>query len=332
MNPLFERKLYSDPVPVTSLMLALEEKESDYHDETIAIEKLFMDSTTGNMVIKNGAYNYEEYLLQDQALQLLLTKLKVPCEYAKRCPHDLLASNVNHWLSRYPKSLFIRFDRNEIRSILTQRYNPVSNLEMVRLLYNNIKDQDIGVRYEITPSRFIAQFISLEKVTGTEVGDPCQYGIHLCNSETGHASAGIKGLILRLICSNGLVSPFTHNSWSRTHRSQTDLILDEMESSILSITSELPEILRIFYSTREILFSEPAKVIKGVSAHFKLTDAQQEEVQKHVTGNNLYSLVNAFTHAGSHKNDLSMVAREQLQEVGGKLITFDRYRLQNLAA
>jgi len=35
---------------------------------------------------------------------------------------------------------------------------------------------------------------------------------------------------------------------------------------------------------------------------------------------------------GSHENDLSLKAREELQAVGGKLITFDQKRIQNLVA
>ncbi len=332
MNTTLDRKLYADPVPVATLIQALEEKQKDYTDCVIDSNKFFMDSTTGNMVVKNGAYNYEEHEMQNQALQLLLARLKVPGSYAKRCPSDLLSENVNHWLSRYNKQLFIRYDKQQIRSVLTPRYNVVGNLEMVEKLYQNTEDKDLSVRYEISPTRFIAQFVSFEKHPGSDVGDPCYYGIHLCNSETGHSSAVIKGLIMRLACTNGLISPSVNNSWARTHRSQSELILDEMAESIRTVTSELPEILRAFYKTRDISLNNMEQTVKSISTQYKLSEAQQEEVLKHVEGSNLYSLVNAFTHAGSHQNDLSLIAREELQVVGGKLISMDRTRLERLSA
>ena len=332
MNKNIERKLYSDPVPVETLINALEEKETDYHDDTIDSGKLFMDSTTGNMVVKNGSYSYDEYPMQDQAQQMLLMKLRMPHSYAKRCPTELLSENVNHWLAQYQKQLFVRFDRNEIRSVLTPKYNPVSNLEIVKRLYENSNYQDLTVRYEVTPSRFVAQFISPEKAEGVQVGDPCQYGIHLCNSETGYSSVRVKGLILRLICQNGLVSPVTHNSWSRTHRSQSEVILEELESTIETVNTELPRVLQAFYKTREILLPKPREIIEGISAKFKLSKIQQEEVQNNLTGNSLYNVINAYTHAGSHQNQLTLKAREELQEIGGQLISMDRSLLEKLAA
>ena len=98
------------------------------------------------------------------------------------------------------------------------------------------------------------------------------------------------------------------------------------------MNTELPKVLQAFYKTREILLPKPREIIEGISAKFKLSKIQQEEVQNNLIGNSLYNVINAYTHAGSHQNQLTLKAREELQEIGGQLISMDRSLLEKLAA
>ena len=114
------RKLYGDLVPLHQLLDHLHEREQHFHDEIVPADRIEMVPTTGELLIQNGAY--QEHQLQDQALGLLGSRLRIPGEYLKRCPSELRAENINTWLGRLgSKPLLVRYDGDPLEPLHTHR-------------------------------------------------------------------------------------------------------------------------------------------------------------------------------------------------------------------
>ena len=77
----------------------------------------------------------EPHPLRPRAQSLMANRLGIPMQYLQRCPAEVQAYNLNHWILHEPNpELFFRFDGNEVRAIFTPRYRPMDNLEVLERL------------------------------------------------------------------------------------------------------------------------------------------------------------------------------------------------------
>ena len=67
--------------------------------------------------------------------RLLANRLRVPFTYLERCPADLQAENLNHWLEQERKereTFFCRFNgQHQVRAVFTDRYTAIDNREIL---------------------------------------------------------------------------------------------------------------------------------------------------------------------------------------------------------
>jgi hypothetical protein len=77
----------------------------------------------------------EPHLLRPLAQQSAACRLEIPTNYLRRCPPEMQAYNMNHWIKKEKdEELFFRFDGEEVRAIFTSRYRPVDNFEVLEKL------------------------------------------------------------------------------------------------------------------------------------------------------------------------------------------------------
>ena len=148
----------------------------------------------------------EAHLLRPRAQSLMATRLGIPMQYLQRCPAEVQAYNLNHWImqERNPELLF-RFDGNEVRAIFTPRYRPMDNLEILERLTSLGYKADTRVQCCLD-----AEFMSLSFPDSSKTfdlgGDRITPGLSICNSEVGISSLKIAAFYLRLVCTNGLIA------------------------------------------------------------------------------------------------------------------------------
>jgi hypothetical protein len=67
----------------------------------------------------------DAHTLRPIAQQAISNRLGVPINYLRRCPDDVQALNMNHWI-KYEKNeqLFFRFDGDEVKSIVHAEVYP----------------------------------------------------------------------------------------------------------------------------------------------------------------------------------------------------------------
>lgn len=297
----------------------LVERENRMWDRTIPASRLKMDETTGEMFVER-AYSTDRHPLQDQALTLLGTKLGVPANYLRKCPEDLRAKNVNHWLRRMDnKDLFVRFDGDEIRAVLSTRYQPVSNLDVV----NVFTDHDrYRVDFDLTPTRMVARLVAGDMRRKMGHQDLVHGGVILSNSEVGFGSLELSAFLYRVVCTNGLVIPERH-TFRRIHvgNGREDL-MDELREASEHIIASLPNNMDALRATQEARVPDPLGVIERINDRHKVTEREGKAVERaweRERGDRFFHVINTYTGA-ANDNGLKLDSRDKLQRIGGKLL------------
>ena len=150
--------------------------------------------------------------------------LGIPFNYLQKCPPELQAEQMNHWIKHEKREqLFVRYvsnASNDIRAIFTPRYKPVDNFEVLARLDEMGYGPDTQVQCHLD-----AEFMLLSIPDGRRPfkinGDKMTPGISISNSEVGLASLSVSAFILRLVCTNGMVAK-TEISASYRHVSDQD--------------------------------------------------------------------------------------------------------------
>ena len=166
----------------------------------------------------------EPHPLRPVAQRSISNRLGIPYPYLRRCPEDIQALNLNHWITREKnEKLLFRFDGQDVRAVFTTKYRPCDNFEVLERLDSLKYGPDTEVQCRLDP-----EFMSLSIPDGAKAfdinGDKFQPGISISNSEVGLASLSIEMFVLRLICTNGLISK---SDVSASYRHVSTKILSE---------------------------------------------------------------------------------------------------------
>ncbi|MCX5905369.1 MAG: DUF932 domain-containing protein [Proteobacteria bacterium] len=199
-------------------------------DTLTPVEDIFFDSL-GTVKIAN-----EPHPVKPIAQQSFACRLGIPIQYLRRCPPEVQAYNLNHWIKEEKnEKLFVRFDGEEVRALFTPKYKPVDNFEVLERMDSLGYVSSTPVQCHLD-----AEFMSLSILDGKNSfkinGDKITPGISISNSEVGLASLSIAAFFLRLICTNGLVSK-TEIAASYKHVSTK--ILDKFPEALEQVSLEL---------------------------------------------------------------------------------------------
>jgi hypothetical protein len=148
--------------------------------------------------------------LRDYAHSQLAQRVGIPGAYYERmrkAAPGLLTVNANHWLAESGERRLVRTVRGEVRAILSERYRTLDNLDLVTHIVPVLQEHHCRVESaNITEQKLYIQasFPSLEREV--KVGDVVRAGVIISNSEVGAGSVSVKPMILRLVCTNGMIA------------------------------------------------------------------------------------------------------------------------------
>jgi len=117
----------------------VEEKAANYHDELVPVKDIHFDSMDRMNIGQS-----ETYPLKSTAVNQVSQRFRIPYNYLNRCPPDLQADNLNHWLQKERnEKMFLRFDGEVVRAVFTPKYIPVDHTAVLeRLFQNGFKPED----------------------------------------------------------------------------------------------------------------------------------------------------------------------------------------------
>ena len=261
----------------------------------------------------------EAHRLRPRAQSLMATRLGIPMQYLQRCPAEVQAYNLNHWIMQERNSeLLFRFDGNEVRAIFTPRYRPMDNLEVLERLSRLGYKADTKVQCCLD-----AEFMSLSFPDSSRTfdlgGDRITPGLSVANSEVGLSSLRIAAFYLRLVCTNGLIAK-TQVAVAFRHISRK--VLDDMPAVFAQVAQQQLRQRDQFRLSMESRVDDPLATMQAFNRQFQLAEQEQQAVDwgwLWEPGETMYHIVNAYTRAAMF-NGLPAASSYRLQSVGGMIL------------
>jgi hypothetical protein len=298
----------------------LTQREKDFRDQAVRMDDLGFDPADGRLTIGG-----ERFRLQGQALDQIAARLRVPANYLRRCPPELLAENLNYWKEQTDGDVLVRFDRGEVRALLSERYRPVSNLELVRSLLSTCPAES-PVRWEMDATRLALQVLR-PAPERTLLG-----GVSAQNSETGHCIVELNALVYRVVCTNGLILSGGEVTVRRRHTRESGATIEELRRTISDAWPKAVRHADRFDAMRMVRATPAEPVFERIDREYGIKENQTAAVRaayRVEPGHTLFDVINAYTRAGNCP-ELSLDERTELQVVGGRVLaSAERGRLWN---
>jgi hypothetical protein len=261
----------------------------------------------------------DRHTLRTVAQRSIAWRLGIPFNYLQKCPPELQAEQMNHWIKHEKREqLFIRFDGQEVRASFTPRYKPVDNFEVLARLDEMGYGPDTPVQCHLD-EEFMLLSIPDGRHTFKVNGDRMTGGISVSNSEVGLASLSVSAFILRLVCTNGMVSK---TEISASYRHVSTKILTELPQVFERVADGLGKQKDRLKLSLKSPVADPLATIESFNRQFALGEREKEAVGwawPQEAGETMFHVVNTYTRAAAME-ELPAESSFRLQRVGGEVL------------
>jgi hypothetical protein len=256
-------------------------------------------------------------------------KLEIPLKYYHKMEEsapELLVSNVNTWLRKNGKDVFIRGLGDSVRAFLSDRYRVIDHLDVLLCALNELQAHDAEIE-----DCYLSEIEMNIKVKSVKLRDFVRHkddlimgGIFITNSETGHKALRVEPRLFRVKCSNGMI--VEELVTREIHIGNGDEISDEivylsLRRSIRELFSRFGEIVLLLRESTEAKIRNPQKVIQNVVDQYKLSEAQKANILMAFGAEpefDQYGIANAVTLAAQKEE--TWEKNVELERLGGKLV------------
>jgi len=256
-------------------------------------------------------------------------KLEIPLKYYHKMEEsapDLLVSNVNTWLRKNEKDVFIRGLGDSVRAFLSDRYRVIDHLDVLLCALNELQAHDAEIE-----DCYLSEIEMNIKVKSQKLKDFVRHkddlimgGIFITNSETGHKALRVEPRMFRVKCSNGMI--VEELVTREIHIGNGDEISDEivylsLRRSIRELFNRFGEIVLLLRESTEAKIRNPQKVIQNVVDQYKLSEAQKANILMAFGAEpeyDQYGIANAVTQAAQKEETWEKSV--ELEKLGGKLV------------
>jgi hypothetical protein len=256
-------------------------------------------------------------------------KLEIPLKYYRKMEEEapeLLAQNVNAWLKKNEKEVFLRGLAENVRAFLSDRYRVIDHLDVLYCSLNELQTHEAEIQ-----DCFLSETEMNIKVKSQKLRDFVRHkddlimgGIFLTNSETGHKALRVEPRLFRVKCSNGMI--VEEMVTREIHIGNGDEIYDEIiylsiRRSIRELFGRFGEIIQHLRESTEIKVRNPQRVINNVVEQYKLSEVQKANILMAFGAEpeyDQYGIANAVTLAAQKEETWEKSV--ELEKLGGKLI------------
>jgi len=260
-------------------------------------------------------------------------RLEIPVRYYTKMEDEapeLLVENVNTWLKRNSKEVFIRGLGNSVRAFLSDRYRVIDHLDVLLCSLNELQAHE--VEFE---DCYLSETELNLKVRSNQLKDFVRHkddliigGLLLVNSETGHRALRVEPRMFRVQCANGMIIEelMTRQIHLGNGNDEFDeIVYLSIRRSIKELFGRFGEIIQILRETTEIKVNNLQRVINNVVEHYRLSEEQKENILIGFGAEpeyDKYGIANAVTRAA--RNEENWEKSLELERIGGKLVTLSR--------
>ena len=195
------------------VLAALQYQNNMKRDYIAPAQALRLSEDGGSIILDNNDAE-EVFGATDLFHRQVGAALNIPAKYydlMKSRKPELLAENVNSWLSERDQAYMIRsmdYGYGRVaRAFLSDRYRRIDNLEVastVLPLFAGQPDMEV-VSCEVTENRLHLKIVNHRLEAEVVPGDLVQVGVVISNSEVGLGAVSVQPLVYRLVCTNGMV-------------------------------------------------------------------------------------------------------------------------------
>ena len=285
------------------------------NDRSIQVSDISFES------LDSMTINGTKHKLRPMAQKSICYRLGTPHQYLRKCPADVQALNMNHWIKKEKnEQLLARFDGDEVRAIFTPRYIPVDNFEVLNQLDALGYKPDTEVQCHLDDEFMLLNIPDPEKEFAVKANDWMQPGISVRNSEVGLSSLAISAYILRLVCTNGLIS--TVKTGGKSYRHVSSKLLEEFPKIVFDVSANRDQQGELFRISLDSKVNDPLKSLESFSRQFMLNELEKDAVGwawPQESGETMFNIVNTFTRAAQY-SELPAASSYNLQKVGGAVL------------
>jgi len=296
---------------------AVEMQGKDFHDEVVPLSAFSFD---GLDAVRIGE---TQYRMRSMAGQAMATRLGIPFQYLNRCDVDLQARNLNYWVEKQKENssdLFIRFDGTDVRAVFSKRYVPIDNTAIIAEMQSLGIADDADVQCYMDDRFMMLNIPSPGKKFALMKKDEMMPGVSISNSEIGLASFAVSAFMLRLICTNGMIS--RQHMAKSSYRHVSEKVLQNLPAILQSATSSLDLLQQSMKGSLAAKVENPEELLLTLNDQYLLGDKQREAVVwawPQEKGESMFNIIQAYTRAVQF-DSLSAEERFRLQVVGGEIL------------
>lgn len=195
------------------VLAELQHQNNMKRDYIAPAQALRLSEDGGSIILDNNDAE-EAFGATDLFHRQVGAALNIPAKYydlMKSRKPELLAENVNSWLSERDQAYMIRsmdYGYGRVaRAFLSDRYRRIDNLEVastVLPLFAGQPDMEV-VSCEVTENRLHLKIVNHKLEAEVVPSDLVQAGVVISNSEVGLGAVSVQPLVYRLVCTNGMV-------------------------------------------------------------------------------------------------------------------------------
>lgn len=340
-----------------------------YKHDYIAPAKRTIMSPSGLIKIPSQG----EFLPTRHALNQICGNYNIPAKYKDKMITndmiDLLATNVNAWLSISDQKRFIRTvdapyedalgddnARGRLVAWVSDSYRPLDNYDLIEAIYPTLSSLNLRVvSADLTETKLYIKAICSDLRQEVKEGDVVEAGIVISNSEVGDGAVRISDFIHRLVCSNGMIQKQAirrHHVGKKIGDFSEDIskyITDEtreMEDATFwnkvkdtvkgMLTEEhFTEIVEGMKETTEVkLKGKIDDVVEVTKKRYDIGETIGEEVKENLIRSSdftVWGLANAVTQTANSLEE-NYEAATRLEEIGGDIITLPNKAMLTIAS
>ena len=259
---------------------------------------------------------------------------------------DLLAENVNHWLSAQPEKRMVRTLDGQVRGFLSSRYRALDNFDLLQAILPVLHGRKVEFKScEVTEKHLYLKVIFPElrtEIQGSRVvGDIVEAGLSIRNSEIGFSSFAVEPFFHRLVCTNGMISNYAQRKYHVGKRLDSETAVEEILrdetrdmrdkafwmqiqdviSSAVNRDVLAAHAAKFSEATQIKIVSDPVKLIESTRKAFSLSEEQGGNILAHLIADgdlSKWGLANAITRTAQDQADYEDAT--SLERLGGKII------------
>ena len=296
-------------------------------------------------VFRKDSDQSEVFTMTDHFQRQLGSSLGIPAKYYDRMNEAdpaFRANSVNFWLQRSDSRHMIRVLDGSGRAFLSDRYRRIDNDQIAESVLP-ILSGIAGARIEscaVTPSRMTLKVVNTRLEMEVRKGDVVQAGMIIVNSEIGESSLRVQPMVMRCICSNGMVieemgkrtyhvTREQEECWDlfsdNTRRADDEAFLLKLGDIVKTAVDETRFAMvvdKLREASQAKLPSAVPDVIELTQERFGLTKPETDSIWQHlIAGGDLtfYGLSNAITRASQDVEQYDRAT--DMERMGWSVIT-----------